>query len=135
LLSCFEGGDCVDTLAFRKIDVFFVQVMVVIYSLLTQEIEGVLIKEAESKYVITDDDNNVEIQSLSLQSKGDFIAVGDDMGIISILPLDKKHLPTNKLLNGIKYKKLSLFHSNMIVSIAFRPSSNREIISRGFDCN
>ena len=42
--------------------------------------EGVLIKEAESKYVMTDDDNSVEIQSLSLQSKGDFISVGDDMG-------------------------------------------------------
>ena len=38
LLSCFKGGHCVDTVAFRKINGnFLVQVMVVIYSLLTQE--------------------------------------------------------------------------------------------------
>ena len=107
MLSCFEGSDCVDTLAFRKINGNFVCASYGcnLFSFDTRK-EGVLIKEAESKYVITDDDNNVEIQWLSLQSKGDFIAVGDDMGIISIILLDNKHLPTNKLSNGIKYKKI-----------------------------
>ena len=135
LLSCFEGGDCVDTVAFSKINgnIVYASCGSNLFTFDTRK-EGVLIKEAESKYVV-DDDNNIEIQSLSLQSKGEFIAVGDDIGIISIIPLDNKHLPTNELSNGIKSKKLSRFHCNMIGSIAFRPNSNREIISGGFDCN
>ena len=60
LLSCFEGGDCVDTVLFRKINGNIVYATCGCNFFTFDTRKGVLIKEAESKYVITDDDNNVE---------------------------------------------------------------------------
>jgi WD40 repeat protein len=62
------------------------------------------------------------------------MAVGDDSGVISLVPIESKtHQPVSVTASGTRVKRLNRVHSNLIGALSFRPNS-KYVSSGGFDC-
>jgi WD40 repeat protein len=93
--------------------------------------DGVIVREARSSLTVGEEDN--EINCLAVHHKEDVLAVGTDEGSVAIIPLNKDRVP--QPTETMRVRTLSRYHSNLVSSISFKPSSARELISGGFDCN
>lgn len=69
--------------------------------------------------------NSEEINQISINEKGEYLATCDDDGEIKIIDLRQDRL----------FKTLSRHHSNICSSVQFRHQRPWQIISAGLDCN
>lgn len=133
-LSCFEG-ESIETVVFSKSNPHFIYACSGRY-LYTFDVrtEGILLRKPSSKLQALDEETG-EIQAAAMHPKGEYIAVGDDNGVVTILPLDGD-IPSLMSSGGRRSKSLSKYHKNIIGSIAIRSNAaGSEIISGGFDCS
>lgn len=77
-----------------------------------------------SDIVATVDVNEDEINQVSVNAKGTFLAAADDSGQVRIIDIKKRQAVGT--LRGI--------HDNMCTSVLFRPKTTWEVISGGMDC-
>lgn len=94
----------------------------------------VLITTPIGKLDLAVDDLNDEINAMELHPKQDFLAVSDDSGAVTVFPLDFTNTPILVNEAGVRFKKLTRKHTSVVGALSFRPKSQREIISGGFDC-
>lgn len=94
--------------------------------------ENILQKVSLSTLVIPD--LTGDINTLSLHHKGYHIAVGDDEGLVSVIPLDSSNKPVLVTTSGMRYKLLSRHHTNLIGGIDFSPYNVNELMTGSFDC-
>ena len=69
--------------------------------------------------------NSEEINQISINDKGEYLAACDDDGEIKIIDLQQRRL----------FKTLLRHHSNICSSVQFRPQKPWQIVSAGLDCN
>lgn len=70
-------------------------------------------------------DFSSDINALCLHQKGQYLALSDDTGSITIIDILNDH----KII-----KRLSRVHSNLVSAISFRHNFNSNISTGGFDC-
>lgn len=74
-----------------------------------------------------------DINQIVAHPKENSVAVADDSGNISIVPITVDGvISDNSAFN--RHKRLSRLHNNLIGAVAFRPTNPGELVSGGFDC-
>ncbi|XP_013789043.1 WD repeat-containing protein 53-like [Limulus polyphemus] len=68
--------------------------------------------------------NEEEINHISLDDSGEFLATADDSGTVTIISLSEKRV----------YKLLKR-HRNVVYTVQYRPKRRWEVVSGGFDCH
>jgi WD40 repeat protein len=84
--------------------------------------DGIIMKSPTS--VITDAATD-EINTIAVNLSGDFVAVGDDSGIATILETNNLKAYKPKRLNG---------HNSLVNAMAFSPVNPNSFVTGGFDC-
>lgn len=84
--------------------------------------DGIILKSPVS---VTTDSAIDEINTIAVNLGGNFIAVGDDSGVATILETNNLKAYKPKRLNG---------HSSLVNAIAFNPANSSSFVSGGFDC-
>jgi WD40 repeat protein len=84
--------------------------------------DGIIIKSPVS---VTTDAATDEINTIAVSMSGDFVAVGDDSGVATILETNNLKSYKPKRLNG---------HNSLVNAIAFSPVNPNGFVTGGFDC-
>ena len=91
---------------------------------------GLIVKEANSEVSLNEGGD--EVASVTINVKGDMLAVAMDSGVINLLPI-KANGSFCENSGATRYKKLSRVHTNIVSTVAFKKNNPRELISGGFD--
>jgi WD40 repeat protein len=62
------------------------------------------------------------------------LAVADDSGTITLIPLTPQGLLRDTSAVSTHFKKLARVHTNIVGAVAFKPTNKNELISGGYDC-
>lgn len=98
--------------------------------------DGVLQREPKSSIQFGNNGdgqgNDNEISAFALNDQGNMVAVADDIGCITLVPISssgcfQEHCERNR------HKRLTRLHSNVISSVCFNTKHKKELISGGFD--
>lgn len=128
IAGCFEAG--IESIAFCRSNRNILCVASE-KSLFTFDIrfEGILHKTPIS----VQKDAFEDINQIVSHPKENSVAVADDSGNISIVPISLDGIISdNSAFN--RHKRLSRLHNNLIGAVAFRPTNPGELVSGGFDC-
>lgn len=93
--------------------------------------EGLILKEPLTQVAM---DGGDEVSNIALNAKGDLLAVAMDSGVINLIPV-KPNGTFCENSGATRYRRLARQHTNIVNTVAFKPTNPKELLSGGFDYN